>query len=136
MFLFDLQTRAISEFVYLTVCCYSLSCRLGRHRWQLATSTQKRHLFPEAEKEKLNVGEIPRFELPSKKPSVNFTKCWDVHRIKITVFQAKVVFVSFETKGHPQKSDIIFWKYMKSIDAVYRKLVFIYWTLSRDYLQN
>ena len=35
---FDLPTKATSWFVYLDVCFYSLSCRLGRHRWQPATS--------------------------------------------------------------------------------------------------
>ena len=36
---FSLQTRAISWFVYLVVCCYSLPCRIGCHRQQRATDS-------------------------------------------------------------------------------------------------
>ena len=38
-YVFNLQTRTISWFLYLVECCYSLRCRLGRHSWQPATVT-------------------------------------------------------------------------------------------------
>ena len=41
----------------------------------------------------------------------------------ITIFQAKIVFVSFETKKNVQKIVVSnFWRYIKSIDILSQKL--------------